>query len=437
MPAHELIMIHRRIARSGERTKDRTGDNRMCHTSRDRVQPSIAKSVRSRGWCNRTDSLFRKWLISCLLPSLSLAFLFLSGCQNLSLPAIDPTGNRIFTNQWTPVLAPHDPNNGYPSTAPAFQNPPEPPPCIQGKAGSDKKLCKGCLSGKGCLARKKEAEDIRGRCGQLLLTPTRIVAPVGGEVILLAGVCGKDEYLVTNEPIEWMLSPNGVGEIVEVGDDAKGQKKSCWKKDDSPKVEKLDVDFARGRTSREAGRITRGTSDPTDDLPIRKGQTWISLTSASEGISNVTALAPDSDVWDKRRQTATIYWVDASWVPPSPQFAMSGEPITVATRVSKSDTYVPATGWLVRYRVVDPNFAHFLRNGVPVQGDNIEVQVNNDGVAAVQMFNEPSIPFGSALVDVEVIRPPQGEKLPEISVFRGQTSVTWSAPDVRLIANGP
>ena len=81
---------------------------------------------------------------------------------------------------------------------------------MQGTDGGEKKLCKGCLAGKGCLAKRKEAEEVRGRCGQLLLTPTRIVAPVGGEVILLAGVCGKDEYLVTNEPIEWMLSPKSV-----------------------------------------------------------------------------------------------------------------------------------------------------------------------------------------------------------------------------------
>ncbi len=232
---------------------------------------------------------------------------------------------------------------------------------MQGASGSEKKLCKGCLAGKGCLAKKKEAEDVRGRCGQLLLTPTRIVAPVGGEVILLAGVCGKDGYLVTNEPIEWMLSPRSVGEFVEVGDDAKGQRRtSFFGKELGPKVEKLGVDFARGRTSREVGNITRGTATNADDLPIRKGQTWISLTSSSEGISKITALAPDSDVWDQRRQTATIYWEDATWQFPEPQFALSKDSVRLVTRVMRAEGLIPAEGWKVRYRVLNPDLARFL-----------------------------------------------------------------------------
>ena len=175
-----------------------------------------------------------------------LSLLSLTGCQTLSLPAIDPTGNRIFSNATTTLINPHDPNNGYPSTQPAFQAPPNPPKCLANTTGTPQGRCKGCLAGTGCLGRKKAVEEIRGKCGQLLLTPTSIVAPVGGEVILLAGICGKDEYLVTNEPIEWMLAPDGVGQIVEVGDDAKGQKKSFFaKKETGPKVEKVGIDFAR------------------------------------------------------------------------------------------------------------------------------------------------------------------------------------------------
>jgi uncharacterized repeat protein (TIGR01451 family) len=318
---------------------------------------------------------------------------------------------------------------------------------MQGANGSEKKMCSGCLAGKGCLARKKEAEEIRGRCGQLLLTPTTIVAPVGGEVILLAGVCGKDEYLVTNEPIEWMLSPGGVGEFLEVGDDAKGQRRSSWKRDDSPKVEKLDVDFARGRTSREAGRITRGTSDKSDDLPIRKGQTWISLTSASEGVSKITALAPDSDVWDKRRQTATIYWVDASWTLPEPQFVRSGDQVQLIARVMKAEGIIPATGWTVKFRVTNPGFAKFMPppGSVGVEpADVAEVPVNDKGVAMVSMINgldpnapNPQLPFGTAIIEMEVIRPMLSEKLPAVTVGRGTTSVTWSDSKLVLRADGP
>ena len=310
---------------------------------------------------------------------------------------------------------------------------------MQGANGSERKLCKGCLAGKGCLAKRKEAEDVRGRCGQLLLTPTRIVAPVGGEVILLAGVCGKDEYLVTNEPIEWMLSPKSVGEFVEVGDDAKGQRRtSFFRKDDSPKVEKLGVDFARGRTSREAGNITRGTSTKADDLPVRKGQTWISLTSPSEGISKVTALAPDSDVWDQRRQTATIYWLDATWQFPEPQFALSRDSVRLVTRVLRAEGSIPAEGWRVRYRVLNPDLARFL----PQQADVADVDVNRDGTAAVDIAigQQPGVqvPHGTAIVEIEVVRPAKADdNIPELPLGRGTTTVTWSAAELQLNVGGP
>lgn len=366
------------------------------------------------------------------------ASLWSTGCKTLSLPAIDPSGNRIFNGQWTPVVGPHDPNNGYPSTAPAYQTPPEPPPCMQGSDGKKGKLCQGCLSGKGCLARKKEAEEVRGRCGQLLLTPTRIVAPVGGEVILLAGICGKDEILVTNEPIEWMLAPNSVGEFVAVGDDAKGETKSFWKRDDRPKVEKLGIDFARGRTSSQAGVITRGTSNTADDLPVRKGQTWISLTSPTEGTSKVTAFAPDSDVWDQRRQTATIYWIDASWQLPGPVNARSGEEVQLITRVMRSEGFAPAEGWIVRYRSLNPDFARF----VPGNLDQVSVNVDANGVALARIVNgsanASATPFGSALVEVEIVKPTRGsENMPELQIARGTTMVTWSAASLVLDAVGP
>ncbi len=370
-----------------------------------------------------------------LLLSIASFIVFLSGCQTLSLPAIDPTGNRIFTpNGFTTLINPHDPNNGYPSTQPAFQAPPNPPACTQ---TGDKKLCKGCLSGKGCFAKRKEAEEVRGRCGQLLLTPTSIIAPVGGEVILLAGVCGKDGYLVTDEPIEFMISQDGVGEIVQVGDDSKGQRPSLFKKDLRPKVEKLGIDFAKGRTSREPWTITRGTSTPDDDLPVRKGQTWISLTSPSEGTSKVTVLAPDSDVWDQRRQTATIYWEDASWQFPKCVTTESGKEAWLITSVKRADRVSPAVGYRVKYRILNPEIARFVMPGR--EGEDVEqINVDAEGKAAVRILHDEKYPIGSAMVEMEVVRNARpNDNVREITLGRDTTTVTWSAPELRLDVGGP
>ncbi len=385
--------------------------------------------------------------LACAIAAIGLSSL--TGCHTLSLPAIDQSGNRLFApNQSTSVVNPHDPNNGYPSTAPAYRDPPNPPKCTHGGG----KPCAGCLAGKGCLFNKKKEDDWRGRCGQLLITPNRIVAPVGGEVILLAGICGKDEHLVTNEPIEWMLAPESVGQFVEVGDDAKGKRQSFfWRSSNNPLVEKLDVDFARGRTSQDAGVITKGTADRADDLPIRRGQTWISVTSPSEGTSKVTVLAPASDVWDKRRQTATIYWVDSSWDFPMPQVLTGDEPATLITKVMRREGILPATGWIVRYRSLNPEFAQFeYRSTNPNDPrtqfkETADVRVDENGVASAVLRrgalsgNEQNLPRnGSALIEVEIIRPVQpAENMPELPLARGTTTVTWSAPNLVLDAVGP
>ncbi|HUP77512.1 MAG TPA: hypothetical protein VM260_03055, partial [Pirellula sp.] len=186
----------------------------------------------------------------------------------------------------------------------------------------------------------------------------------------------------------------------------------------------------------EAGNISRGTATKSDDLPIRKGQTWISITSPTEGISKVTALAPDSDVWDQRRQTATIYWEDASWQFPQPQVALSGETVRLVTRVLRAEGEIPAEGWLVRYRVLNPELARFL----PSRAETADVEVNRDGTATVDIaIGEQSgtqVPHGTAMVEIEVIRPRRGE-IPELPLGRGVTQVTWSAAELLLTVGGP
>ncbi len=362
--------------------------------------------------------------------SVALVFcVFLSsGCATLTIPAFDPSGNRIFASQPTQLTLPqlHGPTGTSIVPNASFPEPPNPPACLQGPPPPTQTIS----------SPTPRNNDDRGRCGQMLLTPTRIVAPVGGEVVLLAGVCGEDGYLVSGEPIEWMLSPDSVGEIIEVGDDMKGKRKSFFaSKSMKPAVEKLDVDFARGRTSAEAGRITRGSMRESDDLIVKKGQTWVSLTSPTEGMSRVTVLAPDSDVWDRRRQTATIYWIDASWQFPGPQSLRVGEPATLVTQVKKSEGYAPATNWIVKYRLLTEGFGQFLTNNPNALGGT-DVRVDQDGKAFAQLVNPTGKP-GTAVVGIEVARPADPDaKMPELPLAKGQTMITWSAPVLNLKVNG-
>lgn len=380
--------------------------------------------VRCRQLAQYTDRFFGWWSAALVWLAFSA-----SGCATLTIPAFDPSGNRIFASQPTQLTLPqlHGPNGTSIVPNASFPEPPTPPTCLQGPTPPSQTLSNPT----------PRNNDDRGRCGQMLLTPTRIVAPVGGEVVLLAGVCGEDGYLVSGEPIEWMLSPDSVGEIVEVGDDLKGKRKSFFaSKNIKPAVEKLDVDFARGRTSADAGRITRGSMRESDDLIVKKGQTWVSLTSPTEGMSRVTVLAPDSDVWDRRRQTATIYWIDASWQFPGPQSLRVGEPATLVTQVKKSEGYAPAVGWKVKYRLLTEGLAQFNTGNPNALVGGTDATVDPDGKAFAQLINPTGKP-GTVVVGIEVARPADPDaKMPELPIAKGQTMITWSAPVLKLLVNG-
>ncbi|MFN3190816.1 MAG: hypothetical protein ACE361_09870 [Aureliella sp.] len=369
-----------------------------------------------------------------------IALFCASGCSRLRLPAIDPNGSRIFlplpqtTNLAIPPLRSTDGQPGIIPT-PAYTQPATPPPCLDASNGG---VC-NLFGDKHRLVSKLQRHfDRPGKLGEIQLTPMRVVAPVGGEVVLLAGICGEQGRLVKRQPLEWMLSPDSVGTFIQVGDDKPGKLSSFFLHD--PKIEKLDVDFARGRTSAKRTIITRGTPNCNDDIELREGQTWLSVSSPSEGVSRITALAPHSEIWDHRRLTATIYWVDAQWEFPRPAIERVGQPIELLTRVTKAENLVPAEGWIVQYTIVDPSIAAFSSDTPAVPGAEANVaaiRVNADGQAPVRIVALPDA-RGTTPVIIEVIRPEDpNDNLPRLTLARGQTTVTFSAPGLNLEAFGP
>ncbi|NND98301.1 MAG: hypothetical protein HKN47_13330 [Pirellulaceae bacterium] len=271
----------------------------------------------------------------------------------------------------------------------------------------------------------------QGKRGCILLSPQKIVAPVGGEVVLLSGICGNDGYLQVGEPLEWMLTPDSVGTFIQVGDDAPGILHRLAK---LSKAEKHDPSYAKGVTSTKRTLITRGNLDARDDVQLEKGQTWITLSSPSEGLSRVTVLAPESDCWDNRKATATIYWIDARWQYPSSQIVPAGTPVSLSTRVTRSEGTLPARGWKVRYEIMEPGLAAFAgTNGSSV----VEVNVGDDGNATAELIPIEGA-SGTTPVDIQVIRPGGiSDNIPTMTLSRGQTFVTWSAPQLEIEAGAP
>lgn len=314
-----------------------------------------------------------------------LCALLLGGCAECRLPRIDPSGDRLFAPAPEPAH-------------PKFKNEPGAP-------------------------RPWDMVEV-------LLVPRTTVAPVGSEVILLAGVRGPDPYLRTNERVQWSIAPGDVGEFVDVD----GGSCTDMLVGDFTRPHKVNSTFAVGTTSRRYLRLTRGTPTPTDDVTVLRGQTWISVTSPVEGTSHVTAYAPHVFGWELRKQTATVHWIDAQWRFPPPTINPAGSRHALATMVMRRSDQSPCVGWRVLYTIVDGPPAGFAPGGSPTA----EVETDASGQATAEIFQQQPSP-GTNRVSIQVIRPPLagGPSGTRLVVGTGFTSATWSAPGISLRKTGP
>lgn len=307
-----------------------------------------------------------------------------SGCASLSVPRIDPTGERIFAEP--PVAA----------RPPARAEPP--------------------------VGRPDEGLA-------LTLSPRLTVAPVGSEVVLLAGVRGSDSYLRTNQRLEWSLAPGGVGHFVAVG---KGGLTDLLL-GDFTRPRKIDNTFAVGSTSRRFVWLNRGTPTTSDDVCVLSGQGWITLSSPIEGTSRVTVLAPHVPAWDARLRTATVHWVDAQWQFPPPAINPAGTRHAFTTTVVRHSDGAPCAGWPVRYEIVDGPPAGFAPEGA----STVEVATDAAGQAVAEIFQTEPGP-GTNRINIQVFRPAPNDETStgRLLLGSGTTLKTWTAAelDVRKTA---
>ncbi|WP_254509986.1 DUF11 domain-containing protein [Anatilimnocola floriformis] len=263
---------------------------------------------------------------------------------------------------------------------------------------------------------------------QLKITPNRIVAPVGSEVVLTAGICGTDGYLVMRQPIEWMLAQDGAGQIVAIGQESPHHASYFLR--NSP--QKVTPQYALAHTSTISQCVDRGTKDPSDDIQLQKGQSWISVTSPKEGASYVTVWSPKEHNFDRRRAQATIYWVDAVWNFPPCAVATIGSRTGHQLRTVVKRSGGPAVaGWIVRYEVLDGPEANFGGGNARV----VDVRTDSNGVAVADLMPRTNS-AGITTVRVQILRPASGD-LPDMIVGQSTTSVSWSAPGLSVSAVGP
>ncbi|MFM2094389.1 MAG: hypothetical protein RIS70_1513 [Planctomycetota bacterium] len=387
----------------------------------------------------------------------------LTGCTQVRLPAIDPSGSRLFL----PSPASTTLESCLPK--PAFKVPPNPPACpdrpcskalgldstlpesmdvarlsYEERSLVEERLLDGqrLLDEERALANPLEPPAIRlvGGTGsipagrnQLRLNPARLVATVNSEVVLVTGFCGPDGYFLMKQPIEWILTQDSVGHFVEVGRPSNEYLAAFFH--ETPK--KLGPNYALGMTATSEYRITRGNCTPYDDVRVGRGQTWISLTSPTEGTSHVSVIAPKAENWDQRRQTATIHWVDVQWAFPPPGVGRAGEPIQLTTTLTRATNGSPLKDWVIRYELPEGMPASLESDAAADRTDRaVDVVTDANGHASVYVRPNNDNP-GSYPVVIQVIRPALASgDLPRTILGQGASTVTWSAPGLAVKITG-
>lgn len=328
---------------------------------------------------------------------LATAALMVAGCAGLRCPRIDPSGERLFIwprDQVAPVAA-----SANPVAPPVFTDPVFPQPPLPGATPV------------GGLVPPLPQD-------RLNITPGRVLAPVGSEVILKAGLCTRENFLLTDSKIEWLLARDEAGEFVELG--GRGWCKDPWLPWNKPK--KIDNQYATGYTAKVPLTISRGTANTTDDVQVQPGEAWASVTSPVEGVSRITAVAPEIEEWSNRRATATIYWVDVQWTFPPPTVSAGGGQVLTTTVLRQTDN-TPLEGWIVRYEVAD--------GGGSLRGDEsgqvVEVPTDAEGRASIDVT--PTNTAGSTTrINAQVVRPARfaGSDAPRLVIANGSTLVNWT-----------
>ncbi|MCE9605819.1 MAG: DUF11 domain-containing protein [Planctomycetia bacterium] len=266
----------------------------------------------------------------------------------------------------------------------------------------------------------------------VMVTPAKIIAPVGSEVVVQAAVCGEGKALIANEPVEWSIAPNSVGYFVQAGETGPLE----WLHHVGRTTRKIDNTFAVSSTSPKFIMLNRGTPESTDDVPVLRGQAWVTMSSPTEGTSFVSAVAPSVRGWNAHKQTATVYWVDCQWTFPPPAINPAGSRHTFTTMLVKHSNHCPLAGYRVRYEIAGGPPAGFAPSGSQI----IEVTTNALGQAPVEIFQQQP-GAGTNTVNIQVIRPadwPGGDGT-QLAVGTGSTQMTWSttASGLSIDKSGP
>jgi len=256
----------------------------------------------------------------------------------------------------------------------------------------------------------------------LILGPKNAIARPGSEVILTAGLRDKTGHLRMNQRIDWSITPNSVGHFSQIQE--REMKNILVFDFVKPKI--LSDTQAVTTTSRSELTLDRGTPNLNDDILVRRGESWISVTSPREGVTFVNASAsPQSDGVCKT-QTMRIVWVDAAVKFPKSKVLDFGSSYTLTTALRRVSDEKPLERWRVRYQITGNSTAAF--------GDGnkmLEVYTNYLGEAKVTM-RQPIARQEETVVNIQIIKPADENFNEAVIVEESKLHFSWTPNTINI-----
>ena len=252
------------------------------------------------------------------------------------------------------------------------------------------------------------------------MTPVTATNPVGTQHILVATVKDKNGKPLAGQPVEWMILDPSVGGFVEVD-------RSCPLKHDH----KVDNTYAVTHTVASTHTITRGNSNPADDVHIKSGQSWAVITSAVEGTTHVVAYCPSICNWDKHKAFAVKHWRDIGYEWPPNAENPVGMQHVVSTRVMRHSDGAALQGYPVKFEVVSGPPAHFAES----KQTSAVVNTGADGVAKATLVQDSPVE-GQNQVNITVSGA-AGQPEEMTTLATGSMVKTWVAPKLAVKKDAP
>jgi uncharacterized repeat protein (TIGR01451 family) len=257
----------------------------------------------------------------------------------------------------------------------------------------------------------------------LEVAPVRDVNPVRTQHVFVATVKDKNGKPLPNRRVEWLLAEGSVGSIVEVDE-------SGWR---SSRGHKVTNKFAITHTNNYDHVLTRGNTDPADDVNLTRGQTWCVITSPTEGTSHLIAYVPGIYDWQKHKVFVTKHWYDVAWKLPPAGTNRIGEAHVFSTKVTKHSDGSPLAGYEVQYKITGGPAAMLEPGGKQVA----TVLTDKNGLASATL-KQKAPRAGVNTLEVSITRPENKQCCkPAALIHVGKTSKTWVPPAIQIKKTAP